>query len=305
MASPSPHASILVGYDGSAGSRDALALAKTLATGSGSRLLLAWIEPVGPLDLPYEVVLEPIQDRAEKALEKVARDLREHGFEVGTRVGLLGSAAQGLHELAEEEDAKLVVVGSSHRGPVGTVLAGTVGVRLLHGSPCPVAIAPRGFADVGRWTLANIGVAYDASSESRAALEEARRLALDTSATIKLIAVAPTITSPHEIIDPDAFRLASEERAQEWLHEVRSALRDECTVVTQMVVGQPGPELVAQSAGLDLLVLGSRGYGPLRRVLLGSVSSYVVEHCRCPLVVTPRGAHFSASPRDHVIGAAK
>jgi nucleotide-binding universal stress UspA family protein len=304
MASPSAHAPILVGYDGSAGSRDALALAKALATRSGSPLLLARIEPVGPLDLPYEVVLEPIQDRAEQALEKVARDLRAHGFEVGTRVGLLGSAAQGLHELAEEDGAELVVVGSSHRGRAGSVLAGTVGVRLLHGSRCPVAIAPRGLADAGRWSIATIGVAYDGSPESRAALEEARRLAVDPSATIKVIAVAETISSPHETIDPDAFRLASEARAQEWLHEARSKLCDEFTVVTQMVVGEPGRTLVVHSAGLDVLVLGSRGYGPLRRVLLGSVSSYVVEHCRCPLVVTPRGAQVSESPRDRAIGAA-
>ena len=181
---------ILVGYDGSDESRDALALAKGLARISRSPLMLAWIEPVGPLDVPYETIFEPIQLRAEEALREVARGLHEQEFEVSTRVGLLGSAAHGIHELAEEESAALVVVGSSHRGRVGRVLAGTVGTRLLHGSPCPVAVAPRGLADAGEWRPAVIGVAYDGSPEAHAALEHARYLARTARATLKVIAVA-------------------------------------------------------------------------------------------------------------------
>jgi len=76
MTKRSPDAPILVGYDGSDESRDALVLAKALASASESSLLLAWIEPVGLLDVPYETVMKPIQDRAEDALDEVARGLR-------------------------------------------------------------------------------------------------------------------------------------------------------------------------------------------------------------------------------------
>jgi len=48
--------------------------------------------------------------------------------------------------------------------------------------------------------------------------------------------------------------------------------------------------LVERSAGLDLLVCGSRGYGPVRTVLLGSVSHALAHHARCPLMVLPRGS---------------
>jgi len=304
MTPRSPHGPILVGYDGSEQSRDALALAKQLARATDSWLLLTWIEPVGPLDLPYEAVLRPIQDRAEEALDEVARHLRDEDYAVGTRVGLLGSVAQGIHELAEEESAELVVVGSSHRGRVGRVLAGTVGTRLLHGSPCPVAVAPRGLADAGQWRPATVGIAYDGTPEARAALEEARQVARAARATLKVVAVADVISSPHETVDLDTFRLASEERAQEWLHEARGALHDDFTVVTELATGEPGHELEAASERLDLLVLGSRGYGPLRRVVLGSVSSHLVEHCRCPLIVVPRGAEVARVPREEAAGAA-
>src|ERR687885_718966 len=70
---------------------------------------------------------------------------------------------RALHELAERESAALLVLGSSHRSAVGRVLAGTTAERLLHGSPCPVAVAPRGFATSEAHGFATIGVAYDGS----------------------------------------------------------------------------------------------------------------------------------------------
>lgn len=298
MTTRSPHGPILVGYDGSDEARDALALATALAKVSQSWLLLAWIEPVGPFDLPSQIVLEPIQDRAENALDEVAHPLRKQGFEVGSRVGLLGSVARGIQELAESESAELVIVGSSHRGRVGRVLAGTVGTRLLHGSACPVAIAPRGLADAGRWRPATVGIAYDGTPEAHAALEEARRVALDTRGTLKIISIAEVVRSPQETVDPDSLRRASEESAQECLREARAALRDDFTVVTELAVGEPARELEAASGALDLLVLGSRGYGPVRRVLLGSVSAHLVEHSSCPLIVVPRGSNVRGAPRD-------
>lgn len=304
MTPRSPHGPILVGYDGSDESRDALALAKQLARATDSRLLLGWIEPVGPFDLPHEVVLEPIQERAERALDEIARDLRDQGFEVGTRVGLLGSAAQGIHELAESDAAELIVVGSSHRGRIGRAIAGTVGKRLLHGAPCPVAIAPRGFAQARRRERTTLGVAYDGSPEARAALEEARYLALKLHATLKVIAVAEVIGPPHPAVDAETLSVVSRERAQAWLHEARVALRDDFTVATYMAVGDPGRRLEAASVGLDLLVVGSRGYGPVRRVVLGSASSHLVEHCDCPLVVVPRGAEVSDVPHRVLFSSA-
>ncbi len=51
----------------------------------------------------------------------------------------------------------------------------------------------------------------------------------------------------------------------------------------------PLPPLLRGGAeGIDLLVLGSRGYGPVMRVLLGSVSGHVFRHAPCPLLVTRR-----------------
>ena len=66
------------------------------------------------------------------------------------------------------------MIGSSRRGGVGRVFAGTTAERLLHGAPCPVAVAPRGFHALEPGDLGTIAVGYDGSVEARAALVGAR-----------------------------------------------------------------------------------------------------------------------------------
>jgi nucleotide-binding universal stress UspA family protein len=275
--------SIVVGYDGSAESRDGLALGVVLAAVRQSGLVLVWVEPVGPLDVPFDAVLQPIQDRAEEALEEVAQGLRAQGVDVKTRVGLLGSAAQGIHELAEDTSASLVVVGSSHRGRAGRVLAGTVGTRLLQGSPCPVAIAPRGLAD-GPVELERFGVGYDGTPESQLALSWAERLASAAGASLELVVVSEDHST--DLID------IGREKRQRAEHLLADGL-DRVTEVRARGAVKSGSaleHLARLSERVDLLVVGSRGYGPLRRVLLGSVSAHLAGHSDCPVVVTPRAA---------------
>jgi hypothetical protein len=74
------------------------------------------------------------------------------------------------------------------------------------------------------------------------------------------------------------------------------------------VYGLTGEELAAFGDELDVLVVGSRGYGPVKRLMLGSTSEYLERHARCSLVVIPRvavkpgvdaelsGAHNTAAP---------
>jgi nucleotide-binding universal stress UspA family protein len=89
-------------------------------------------------------------------------------------------------------------------------------------------------------------------------------------------------------MNPDYFeevRAGVEDR----LEQAAAPLRQDVSVRTDIVPGETTSALIKQSERLDLLVLGSRGYGPLARVLLGSISRRVVNDARCPVLVVPRG----------------
>jgi nucleotide-binding universal stress UspA family protein len=224
---------------------------------------------------------------AEEALAEVGEEVE--------RVTLdRSSAARGLHDLAELEDADLIVVGSSHRGRVGQVLAGSVAERLLHGAPCGVAIAPAGFAARDTGALHVVAVGYDRSPESKLALAGAGELARAARASLRILALvgppelplAPTggVHAPDEEILA-TIRRELEAVVDEALTEVPPGVDASAEVITGVT------DLLGEQEGVDLLVVGSRGYGPLRRTLLGSTSLTLVRHARYPLIVFPRGAH--------------
>lgn len=186
------------------------------------------------------------------------------------------SAAQLLHQRAEASDAHLVVLGSSHTGRFGRVVPGGTGERLLHGSPCAVAVVPR--AHPGG-AIARIGVAYDASPEADAALGHALDLARALDAAIELVGV----------VAPDPYE--ADESAHSVQVQLERALRELPFAVDGTIVrlhGEPADALARHSAHLDLLVTGSRGYGPLRSVIVGGVSGRLLRTARCPVVIVPR-----------------
>ena len=113
-------------------------------------------------------------------LETMARDA---GLEAQVRCHGAASIGRGLHELAEAEQADLLVVGSSHRGSVDRVVLGDDTRDALDGAPCAVAIAPAGYA-LERRPIRRIGVGYDRSPESKHALRVARVLAGERGAAL-------------------------------------------------------------------------------------------------------------------------
>lgn len=102
------------------------------------------------------------------------------GATIGATAELTGmfaaSVGNGLHMLAEDGDADLLVVGSTGRGRLGHVIVGDDDRGTVTGATCPVAIAPHGYTDQAA-QINNIGVAYNGSAEASAALAVARDLA--------------------------------------------------------------------------------------------------------------------------------
>jgi nucleotide-binding universal stress UspA family protein len=266
-----------------------VALARTLAGVSDRPLVLAHVMPrdvPGRLHVPEytQAQRETVQHR----LRSVAAALP--GDRVAETYIVEGSPARGLQELAEELEPAAVVVGSTHHGVIGRVLAGDVAAGLLHDTPCPVAIAPRDHAE---HAIERIGAAYDGSPESDAALAAAAGIAGRVGAKVHAYTVlespdwGPPYVAPGWIPSPTDER-ERREATQAAADRALAAIPEELRGGAEVIDGAVAHALAELSARLDLLVCGSRGFGPLRAVAMGSVARGLAHHASCPLLVVPR-----------------
>jgi nucleotide-binding universal stress UspA family protein len=246
-------------------------------------------------------VNEDLVADASAALEEVTHELEADGIRVQYRALEEENAARALHETAKVEQAGLLVVGSTRRRAGGRVLPGSLVERLMHGAPRPIAVVPSGWEAGMRFKT--IGAAYIDSEEGRDALRGAYALARRAGATLRVLTAVRASFAMYGETEgliggqhgQDFDALEGELRAQTETDQraAIAALGDDVAVETGAVVADPAGALVRASEHLDLLVCGSRGYGPLRAVLLGSVSRRVATAARCPVLVLPRGAEFS------------
>jgi nucleotide-binding universal stress UspA family protein len=157
-------AKIIIGYEVEQGGGDALLLATQLGS-----LIGGGLEVVAVLPWPQHLAnADDLQREVDTELDERFAAIREQlgDFDVATRGVAHHSPAQVLLAAAEDADADLIVIGSSHRGPVGRTLLGGVGESLSHGAACAIAIAPHGYGEAEEGEFRRIAVAYDGSDEA-------------------------------------------------------------------------------------------------------------------------------------------
>lgn len=276
-------ARVVVGFDSVPGSFDALKLGAHLAEPSGAELVLGaivagWPEAIAPGDYAGLV-----REEEKRVTREASALLGPRDFRVSAIAG--GSAAEGLRSIAGAEGADLIVIGSTHRGPVGRVLPGSVGERVLDGAPCAVAIAPRGLAEQ-KLELRRVLVGCDGSRESLAAVELAAAVAEASGAQLTLLGVVEMRFDLAGFPRPAAAaEIARIERA---LQRARRSLSPTLAPLVEEVHGVAAEVIAAAGRDADLLVVGSRGrYGTLRRTLLGSVATKLARSAPCATLVTP------------------
>jgi nucleotide-binding universal stress UspA family protein len=289
---------IIVAYDPSTADRAPVEFGVAAARFTGAPLIIASVSARTSASGGND---EDLVADASGVLGEVRRELDGEGLSIEYRELENMSAARALHEAGEAEAAGLLVVGSTRRGPVGRVLPGSTAERLMHGAPCPIAIVPHDWAAGAG--LNSIGVAYVDTEEGREALRGAHALARRAGAKLRVLTaikaglaqysetVAGTETrSSKSVADLEGEMRA---RAESTLHDMAATLEGDVTVETDAFVEDPADVLVRVSEHLDLLVCGSRGYGPLRAVLLGGVSRRLAAEAKCPVIVLARGVEAS------------
>jgi nucleotide-binding universal stress UspA family protein len=290
---------VVIGHDGSDSGDDAAVLGGRLARATGEDLLVVTVYPeenpigIGRVDAEWVAAM---REHAREVSEGAKRFVEAGGTTAQFRVVGSGSAAHGLDDVAEAEHASMIVVGSERHGARRRISPGSTGERLLHGAICPVAVAPRGFREQPVDTpIRRIGVAFVDTPEGREAVKVAGELAADTGASVTFYSV---VARRAEVFSPvigrdaeEAFLATVRDNVQAAMQQARALVPDGIEVSEELLEGDTVEALAAlDEHEVDLLVCGSRGYGPLRRVLLGGVLRKLIRRAACPVVVVPRGS---------------
>jgi nucleotide-binding universal stress UspA family protein len=297
---------IIAGYVDTPGGHDALELAVALADLSpDTELTVARVYLYNP----------PVESGPPSGWRKALRGKAEDELapareRYGTRertsfTATCGvSPADGLHRLAGELGAQAIVTGMSHRRGAGRILDGSVTEQTLRGAPCAVAVAPVGYADGAPHPARPIAVAVNGSDEASRALEVAARIARNSGSALRILGVVEQSAVWYSGYMGPGAGLDVRDFVREDLERARERVTGVDDVRVETLEGEPSKALSRAAADAGLLVLGSRGHGPLRRVILGSVSARLVREPPCPLLVLPRGAAHVPGEEDVAAEAA-
>ena len=298
-------APIIAAYDPAVEDRAPVELALAAARVTGAHVIAAAVYPWGLSD----GWSDPSPDRDHE--ERVNAAMRHLDTDLGVETRIIKdlSVPSALHRLARELEAGLIVVGSTDRGPAGRVLTGSTAQRLLHGAPCPIALAPRGYVAE---PLDTIAVGFVDSPEGRSALRAAHMLARLAGARLRVVAALhpsggldAAFAGPGKPERSRQLQGRHRARAETALQRAVGALEPGVETFPELHVDDPADVLLRISRNVKLIVCGSRGYGPLRSVLLGGVSRRLVDESSCPVLVLPRDTRQPLDDLVALSGAAQ
>jgi nucleotide-binding universal stress UspA family protein len=289
---PTRFSRLAAAIDLSPASVDAAVLAAAIG-GADADVLLIAIEP----DLAF-LILPDDEPSVRHETERLLGNVRSaYVPDALITVGKDLSIAHGLRRIADERDRQLLILGSSRRARTGAVAIGQKTRQLLDHLPCSLAIAARGLAEQPTFKLSRVGIGFDGGSESEAALAAAAGIAATSGAELVIRGVVDDRIPA--LAWPDLWLAEVKEIWGEVIdHEVRAlqTLIDEhaahlnVTVTTEVTRGRPATSLSELADDVQLLVIGSRRWGPMARLLLGGTGEALVNGAGCSLLLVPRPA---------------
>jgi nucleotide-binding universal stress UspA family protein len=280
---------IVVGCDGSAHESEAIALAQQLRDPQGKLILVNAFSPSWGITAPgVELYSSWLADQSADVLKRAEANVA-YGVPCELRPTPGRSPAAALNDVAEATGADLIVVGGSHHRLASDSPVRRTARHLLHGAPCAVAVAvPGQSARFGG--SPRICVAYDNSPEARVALDAAYDVAVATAARVDAyFALEPFVFASGFAVGPAVgFEEGREDEAHAELDAAVARAPEGVAVEGHVLLGSAAQRIADAAADSDLLVTGSRGFGALHRVIVGSTSSGLLRDGRTPVLVTPR-----------------
>ncbi len=288
---------IVVGCDGSENSDRALdwAIQEAAALSAQLRVVVSTGRPVAVTPSPHGSFLEAVEEESGEVADRAVARAQERGISAVAVVGR-GDAAQMLIEQSEAASG-LVLGKRGRRGVRGRM--GSVSAAAAAHAQCPVVVLP------GRWRpdaqdsragahpfVGRVVVGVDRLRADNPAIVAAARYAQRHGRGLTLLTVVPeaSTTSTGSVDLDRAIREQLLDPAQSMVDQVAGAIRSqypELPVETFVLFGVPREQLVQASRSAELVVVGSRGYGGFRGLLMGSVSQAVLNEGESPVMVIP------------------
>ncbi|MFG1944612.1 universal stress protein [Nonomuraea sp. NPDC048826] len=281
---------VLSGFVPEPRGRDGLALAVLLARQTGARLEVAFVkapawDTPGPGRAEASAWAAFLEEQAEATLAQ-ARELA--GDEAGLVDYTHRGSGRGLVELARKRGADVVVIGSAPRGGRGRISVGSTADQLLHASPVPVLLAPRGYAEAAPAALTRLTVAYRRGRGADAAVQGAAKLAVALDLPLRLVTLVVATHRRHPM--GEELRAGMREQALADLTAAARGHRRRLEVDVQVLEGRN--IATAMRAGSwepsEMIICASSNTAPLRRVFLGDTSIKIVRAATCPVMILTR-----------------
>ena len=292
---------VLIAFDGSFGSAQAVALAEGINWPAGSALhVVSVVEPAALQLVPLLGVGTAPERLEQDALEQVQADQGSVVDRLSApdrtvdAVLLRDRPASGLVEQALEFSADLMIVGSRGHGPIASLVLGSVSAEIVDHAPCPVLVARRS-------TIERVVFATDGSETAAAAEAILARWPIFAGLPIRVVSVADVVRPWTTGIAPtmytqvlNAYAKDVAEAEAEHLGIAREAAQRlaeaDRRATAEMRRGDAAAEIiaVAEESSADLIIVGSRGQTGVKRIVLGSVARNVIAAGQASVLVIHR-----------------
>jgi nucleotide-binding universal stress UspA family protein len=299
----SPFARMLLATDGSPNSQQAAEVAAQIAKSFNSEVtVLCAIPSIGGRGAPLEgEYYSRLVNKADDNADRAASVFKKVGVAVSEREVPQdrASVVETIVEYAAQQKTGLIVMGTRGLGGFKRAAMGSVSSGVSAHAPCAtLVVRPRGKNEEAGLVIKRVLAAVDSSQNAQSALEAAVELAKGVKAELRVAHVVyiPTLFwsmgVPGSAIPTDKIEEDAEASARELLAKAVKFAKDSGVetvkdeLVTDLVSPYQGIVQLAERDDADVIVIGTRGNGGFKKLLLGSVANSVLHYAGCSVLVT-------------------